>query len=192
MRPMLIWRPTSTTQIAKAVRPRVFDPRDQAEGERDRHRIVASRLSFERPGQTARYVSEPKCREDGGGIRRRDDGTEQERLEPGEIEQRVGHDTGDQGAHDDPDGAEKRCRNRYGPQPPPGCLKPALIEDQAKAYGAGLSREVRVIELDPSGPVGPEQHPQPQERDENREARSRRPQRQSRAQAEDRTDDQKR
>ena len=58
MRPMLIWRPTSTTQIAKAVRPRVFDPRDQAEGERDRHRIVASRLSFERPGQTARDVSE--------------------------------------------------------------------------------------------------------------------------------------
>ena len=45
-----------------------------------------------------RYVREPKRREDRGGIRRRDDGAEQERLEPGEIEQRVGHDARDASA----------------------------------------------------------------------------------------------
>ena len=88
-RPSPICRTTSSDEIVDAVACGALDPGDQAERERDRHRIVAARLGLERAREPAADVREAQRREHRGGVRRRDDGAEQERLEPREVEQRL-------------------------------------------------------------------------------------------------------
>ena len=59
-----------------------------------------------------------------------DDGAEQHRLEPGEVEEPVGGHAGEQRADDDADRAQEGRRHRDLAQPPPRRLQPALVQDQ--------------------------------------------------------------
>ena len=69
----------------------------------------------------------------------------------------------DDGADDDADRAQERRRHRDLAQPPPRGLQAALVEDQRQPDDPDLARELRVVELDPAGPVRAEQHPDRQE-----------------------------
>ena len=69
-------------EVVEAVVARPLDPGDQADRERDRHRVVAARLGFERAGERAADVGEAQRREDGGCIGGGDDRAEQDGLEP--------------------------------------------------------------------------------------------------------------
>ena len=119
-----------------------------------------------------------------------DDRAEQDRLEPGEVEERVGGDAGQERADDDADGAEQRRGHGDLPQPPPRGLQPALVEDQREPDDPDLARELRVVELDPARPVRAEQHPEREERDEHRQPRPGRSERQDDARGQDRADEQ--
>ena len=164
-------------EVLEPVGVRLLDPGDQPEGERDRHRVVPAGLRLERPRDPAADVRRAERREDGSRVGRGDDRAEQERLEPGDVEQRVRGDAGQQRADDDPDRAEERRRHCDLAQPPPRGLQPALVEDQREADDAHLARELGVVELDSARAVRAEQHPEAEERDENGEAGARRAER---------------
>ena len=106
-------------------------------------------------------MREPERREDRRGIRRRDDGAEQERLQPAELlEERVRGDARQDGAHDDADGAEQRRRHGDLAQPSPRGLQAALVQDRDEADDADLAGELGVVELDvPPGPSEPSSMP---------------------------------
>ena len=74
-------------ELVESVRLGALDPGDQTERERDRHRVVAARLGLERAREPAPDVREAQRREDRRGVGGRDDGAEQDRLEPGEVEE---------------------------------------------------------------------------------------------------------
>ena len=171
-------------ELVEAVGVRALDPGDQADRERDRHRVVPARLGLERASETAADLREAEGREHGRGVGGRDDGAEQERLEPGEVEQRLSRDAGEQRGHDDSDGAQQRRRHRHFAQSPPRCLQAALEEDQDEPDDADVARELGVVELDAARPVRAEEHPQRQERDEDRHAGPRRAERDEHAGAE--------
>ena len=59
---------------------RVLDPLDQADRERDRGRVVEAGLALERAGEAAPDLGVAQGREDGGGVGRRDDAAEEDRL----------------------------------------------------------------------------------------------------------------
>ena len=94
----------------------------------------------------------------------RDDGAEQDRLEPGEVEEPVRGDAGEERADDDADRAEEGGRHGHLAQAPPRGLQSALVEDQREPDDPDLACELRVVELDPAGPVRAEQHPEREER----------------------------
>ena len=145
----------------------VLDPRDQPERQRDRHRVVASRLRLEGARDAAPDVREAEGREHGGRVGGRDDGPEESCLEPREVEEHACGDPGEEGGHQDADRAQQRRGRCDAPQPPPRGLQASLEQDQDEADDADLARELRVVELDPAGTVRPEQHPQSEEGDEN-------------------------
>ena len=160
-------------QVGCAVAAGTLDPRDQPDRERDRHRVVAARLGFERARETASDLREAQRREDGGGVRRGDDGAEQERLEPRDVEQRPRREARDRRGGDDADRAQERRGNRDLAQPAPRCLQAALVEDEREADDADPPRELRVVERDPARPVRPEQHAEPEERHQDGQSRAR-------------------
>ena len=89
-------------QVADAV-VRTLDPGDQAERQCDRDGVVAARLRLERAGEAAAQPGAPECREHRRRIGRRDDGAEEERLRPGEVEEEVREAAGDAGCDNDAD-----------------------------------------------------------------------------------------
>ena len=145
---------------------RIVDPLDQPDRERDRCGIVEARLALERPGELAPNVSEAHRREDRSGVGRRNDATEQDCLRPGEVEQLVRREAGQQRRHRDADRAQERRGDRDPAHAPPRGREAALVEDRDEADDADRARELRVVELDPARPVGPEQHPESDEGDE--------------------------
>ena len=168
--PTLSWRATSSSEVGQAVRP-VLDPRDQADRQRNRDRIVRSRLCLEHPCEPTAQVRHAQRREDGGCVRRRNDGAEQEGRRPAERKDRVCDDTGDRRRDDDTDGAQHRRRDDDRPDRPPRGRDPALEEDDREPDDPDRARKMRVRELDAADPVAPEQHPDPEERDQHRHAR---------------------
>ena len=167
----------------------MLDPADQADRERNRHRVVAARLGLERACEPARDVREAERREHRGGIGRRDDRPQQERFEPREVEERLRENPSDERCHYHADRAQEARGHGDLPQPPPRGLEAALVEDQPEPDRARLARELSVVEVDPSGPVGAEQHPEAEERDEHRQAGARRPEGQGDAETQDQADD---
>jgi hypothetical protein len=107
-------------------------------------------------------------RKHGRRVRRGDDGAEEHRLQPGEIEQVVGGDTGKEGADDDADGRQEHRRDGDAAQSPPGRREPALVEDRGKRDDPDRPRELGVVEVDPARPIRAEQHPERQEREQRR------------------------
>ena len=178
-------------EIVEPVRLWLLDPRDQAQGQRDGHRIVATRLRLERACETTPDVREPERGEHGCGIGGRHHRTEEERLEPREIEERLRGDTGQQRRDDDADSAEECGRHRDTPQPPPRGLQTALEQDQDEADDSHRPSELGVVELDAAWAVGAQEHPERQEGDENRNADASRTERHERARAQHRTDHEK-
>ena len=150
-------------ELVESGRLGALDPGDQTERQGDRHRIVAARLGFERAREPAPDLREAQGREDGRCVRGRDDGSEQDGFQPGEVEESLRGDSGQDRGHHDPDGAQEPGRDRDAAQSPPGCLQPSLEEDQDEPDDADLTRELGVVELDPAGAVGAEQHSQRQE-----------------------------
>ena len=177
-------------QVVEPVVVRLLDPRDQAERERDRHRVVAARLGLERAREPAADVREAERREDRGGVGRGDDGAEQDRLEPGEVEEHVRGDARQDRADDDADRAQQRGRHRDLAQPAPRGLEAALVEDQREPDDADLARELGVVELDPARPVRAEQHPEREERRQHRQPGPGGAERDDDAAGEDRADQQ--
>jgi hypothetical protein len=59
---------------------RLLDPVDQADRQRDRHRVVAAGLRFERSSETPSDAGETERREHRCRVRRRDNRAEQYRL----------------------------------------------------------------------------------------------------------------
>ena len=114
-----------------------------------------------------RMCVEAQGREDRGRVRRGDDRAEQERLEPGHVEEHVRGNPGQDRAHDHSDRAEERRGDRHLTEPAPRGLEPALVQDQREPDDADLAGELGVVELDAARPVRPEQHPEAQERDEH-------------------------
>ena len=153
---------------------RVVDPVDEAERERDRDRVVEARLALERPGEATPHVRVAERREDCRRVGRRDDAAEQDRLGPVEVEEGVRRRAGEERGDDDPDGAQKRCRNGDVAEAAPRGREAALVEDRDEADDADLARQLGVVELDPAGAVRPEQHPEGEEGDERRHACARR------------------
>jgi hypothetical protein len=152
----------------------VLDPGDQAERQGDGHRIVAAGLGLERACEPAADVRRPERREHGRRVGRCDDGPEEQRLEPREVEESPGTHARHERAHDHADRAEEGCRDRGLPQPAPGRLETALVQDQAEADDSDSSRELLVVKVDAAGAVRAEQHPEPEERDEHGKAGARR------------------
>ena len=151
----------------------VLDPGDQPDRQGDRHRVVAAGLGLERARQAPADLGRAQRREDGGRVGRGDHGAEQERLEPGEREQRVRAETGDQRRHEDADGAQQRGRDDDLAQAPPRGLQSAFVEDQAEADRSDALGQLRVVEADAAGPVRAEQHPDAEKRDEDGQAGAR-------------------
>ena len=178
-------------QVVDAVVVWLFDPRDQAERERDRHRVVSSRLGLERACEPATDVREAKRREDGRGVGGRDDGPEQHGLQPREVEESVRGHPRQHRADDDADRAQQG--GRYGDlaQAAPRGLQAALVEDQRQSDDADLACELCVVELDPARSVRPEDHPDRQKRRQNRQPSSRSPERDDNAARQDAADEQK-
>jgi hypothetical protein len=174
-------------KIADSVLVRPFDPRDQAQRERDRHRVIAARLGLERPRDATADVRESQGREHRGGVGRSDDRPQQDRLKPGEVEQGAGDSTGHERTHDHPDGAEQRGRYRNLPQPSPRSLQASLVQDQPESDDSDLTGQLGVIELDPSGTIRAQQHSEAKERDEHRQPGARCPQRDHDARRQNRT-----
>ena len=151
----------------------VLDPGDQPDRQRDRHRVVAAGLGLERARQPPADLGRAQRREDGRRVGRGDHRAEQERLEPGEREQRVRAEAGDQRRHEDADGAQQRGRDDDLAQAPPRGLQSAFVEDQAEADRADALGQLRVVEVDAAGPVRAEQHPDAEKRDEDGQAGAR-------------------
>ena len=150
---------------------RLLDPVDQADRQRDRHRVVAAGLRLERAGQATLDAGEAQRREDRRGVGRGHDRAEEDRLEPGKVEQRVGGKPGQERRHHHADRRQQGRRDRDLAQPPPRGGEPALEEDRRQRHHAHLPRELGVVELDSAQAVGAEQHPEPEERDQRRHAR---------------------
>jgi hypothetical protein len=157
-------------ELLESVRIGTLDPRDQTERERDRHGVVASRLRLEGTGDAAPDVREAKRREHGSRVGGGDDGPEENRLEPCEVEEHACCDSCEERGHQHPDRAQERRRHCHASQPPPRGLQTSFEQDQDEADDADLTRELGVVELDPAGTVGAEEHPQGEEADENRHA----------------------
>jgi hypothetical protein len=105
-------------------------------------------------------------REHGGGVGRRDDGTEQHGLEPREVEEPVRGRAGEDRGDDDADRAQQRRGDGNLAQPAPRGREAALVQDRNEADHADLARELRVVELDAAEAVRAEQHAEREERDE--------------------------
>ena len=166
-----------------------LDPCDQPERERDRHRVVPAGLGLERTREPAPDLGEAQRREDRRRVGGRDDRTEQERLEPRQVEQRVRRGAGEERGEDDPDRAEQPGGHDDAAEPSPRRLEASLEEDEGEADDADFASELGVVELDTSRSVGAEQHPEREERDEYRHAGSRRCQRDEHARAQHGADD---
>jgi hypothetical protein len=106
-------------EVVEAVRVRPLDPRDQAEGERYGHRVVAAGLRLERAGERPPDVGEAERREDGCGVGGSDDCSEQGRLEPRQVEEPVCGGAREQCADGDTDGTEQCRGNGHLAKPPP-------------------------------------------------------------------------
>jgi hypothetical protein len=104
--------PHEQRQVHDPVAARALDPLDQADRERDRHRVVAARLGLERARDPPADVGEAQGREDRRRVGGGDDGAEQHRLQPGEVEEDVRRRPRDDGADADADGREQRCGHR--------------------------------------------------------------------------------
>jgi hypothetical protein len=156
-------------EVVDPVRVRLLDPGDQAERQRDSHRVVAARLGLERACQRAPDVRGAEGCEDRRRVGRCDDGAEKHRFQPGEIEEDVRRDAREQSADDDADRAQKRCGHGDLPQATPRGLEPALVEDQRQPDHSHSPGELRVLELDPARSFRPEQHPEGEERHEDRQ-----------------------
>ena len=178
-------------EILDAVRVRALDPGDQAERERDRHRVVAARLRLERSREPAADVREAKRREHGGGVGRRDDSAEKDRLEPREVEQRCAATPTSSAVTTTPTvlsiaaGAATPRRRRQDVWSPPSKRM------RARPTIPTCARELGVVEVDASRTVRAEQHPEHEERDENRHPGPRGRERRERARGQDRADDEK-
>ena len=168
---------------------RLLDPVDEADRQRDRDGVVAAGLGLERARDAPADVRVPERREHGGRVGRRDDGAEQHRLEPREVEERVRREAGEERGGDDADGAEQRGGDGNGAQPPPGRREPAFVQDRREADDADGSRKLGVVELDPARTVRAEQHPEREERDQRRNADSRGAEGDDDAAGEDRADE---
>ena len=179
-------------ELVESGRLGTLDPGDQTERQGDRHRIVAARLGFECAREPAPDLREAQRGEDGRCVRRRDDGSEQDGFEPGEVEESLGRDSGQDRGHHDSDGAQERRRDGDAAQSPPGCLQSSLEEDQDEADDADLPRELDVVELDPAGAVGAEKHSQRQEGHEHGNSRASRAERDEYARGQHRPDEEKR
>ena len=153
---------------------RLLDPVDQTDGQRDRHRVVAAGLRLERAGEATPDVGEAHRREHRRRVGRRHDRAEEDRLEPGEVEQGVGREPGQQRRHHHADRRQQGRRDRDFAQPPPRGGEAALEEDRRQRHHAHLPGELGVVELDSTQAVGAEQHPEPEERDQRGHAGTRR------------------
>ena len=149
-------------QVADAV-VRTLDPGDQAERQCDRDGVVAARLRLERAGEAAAQPGAAERREHGRRIGRRDDGAEEERLRPGEVEEEVREAAGDAGGDDDTDRREQRRGNCDAAQPAPRGRKTPLIEDRDERDDADFAGDGRVVEGDASRAVGAEHHAEAEE-----------------------------
>ena len=176
-------------ELVEPLRFGAFDPRDQADRQRDGHRVVAARLGFERPREPAPDLREAERREHRCGVGRRHYRAEQDRLEPRQVEEHLRRDAGEYGGHDDADRAQECRRYRYCPQPAPRRLQSALEQDQDEADDPDLASELGVVEIDPARAVGAEEHPERQEGDQKRYARASRAQRDQHARREHRADE---
>ena len=155
---------------AQRLQPR--RPANQAERQRNRCGVVHARLGREHGCEPAPETCDAQRREDRGGIRRPDDGAEQERLRPGEVEEGACGGAGDEHRHDDPDGAEQERWAEHGPYVAPVRRQTALEEDRDQADDPDRACELRVVEVDPARTLRAEQHSEPEERDQQREAKA--------------------
>jgi len=85
----------------------------------------------------------------------------------------------------------KSAGHRHLAQPSPRGRQPALEEDRSQTDDADLARELGVVELDPAGTVGAEQHPEREEGYERGDAGPMGAERDDDARQQDRTDEQK-
>jgi hypothetical protein len=113
-------------------------------------------------------VREPERRKHRGRVGRGHDRTEQHRLEPGQVEQQVGSDPGEDGCRDDTHGRQKHSRHGDPPKPPPGGRKPALVENRGQPNHTNRPRKLGIVEFDPARPVRTQQHPEREERHQRR------------------------
>ena len=124
-------------ELVESGRLGALDPGDQTERQRDRHRIVAARLGFERAREPAPDLREAQGREDGRCVRGRDDGSEQDGFEPGEVEESLRRDSGQDRGHNDSDGAQER---RPGPR---RCAVASRMSAALPRRGSGRGRRCR-------------------------------------------------
>ena len=62
----------------------------------------------------------------------------------------------------------KVAGQQHRPDRAPRGRQPALVEDHRQTDDADRARDMRIVELDPAGAIGAEQHPEPEEGDEHR------------------------
>ena len=120
-------------EITHAVARWPFDPRDQPERQRDRHRIVPAGFRLECPGEAPADVRHAQGGEHRRRIGRCDHRAEQQGFEPRHVEERARTEPGDRSRDHDADRAQQSRGDRDLPEPAPRRLKPALVEDQRRA-----------------------------------------------------------
>ena len=172
--------------VDAVVRP--LDPGDQAEGQGDRHRVVAAGLRLERarepttkPRARAASRTPPRHRS-----RRPPSRGGTPRATTGRTEMREA--AGERGGDGDSDGREERRRDRDRTQPPPRGRQAALVEDRDQRHDADLARDGGVVERDAAWPVRAEDHPEAEKRHERRQGRLRGAEGQRHARREHRAD----
>ena len=168
----------------------LLDPRDEADGERDRHRVVAARLGLERSGEAAADVRVAQRREDRRGIGGRDDGAEEQRPRATRGRRGVRGEARQDRAHDDADGAQQRRGHGHLTQPPPRGLQAALEEDRRRGRSCRPARASSASSNSiPPGPSEPSSIPSARNATSDGHARSRGAERDHDARREDRPDE---
>ncbi len=160
-------------EVLEPGRVGTLDPGDEADRERDRHRVVPAGLGLERARESAADLREAQGCEHRCGVGGRDHRTEKERLEPREVEERPRRDPGQEHGDDDSDGAQQGRRRDHAPEPAPRGLQSALEQDQDEADDSDLACELGVVEVDTARPVRAEEHSEREEEDQDGDAGTR-------------------
>ena len=156
------------------VRP--LDPLDEPDHEEDRHRVVEPGLGLEGSGQAATQRGPAEQREDRGAVGGGQRGPHEKPLEGREVEQPNGAERRDGRGDDGSYHRQHQPRPEHRPDLAEARRQPALEEDRGQGDHAQTLGELVVVEIDPAGAVGPEQHAETEEEKEARHAQAARQQ----------------